>query len=451
MKRIAKILAVALSLTGIISSDIQANSAIYACGHIRRQREKAIPALKNSGYTTAIIFNVTVESDGTLTTDYDWGNQRPAEAGGVICRDGKYVFDSYQPHFISDVKSLLEAPTSISRIEFCIGGWGNGSYGNIKRLIDTQGTSGESVLYRNFKALKEAIPEVIAVNNDQEQDYDVAAATAFHLMLADIGYKTTIAPYTQKNFWQQLVANLNADSEICDLVYLQTYGGGANNNPNDWKVFGKIPMYVGYDNESSNDINAMIGKFTNWRDNTGATGGFIWNYNNENYNLNEWATAINRVFPPVTVENPVATVYSQANFTGIASQLPVGEFSQGEMSLYGIQAREAASVELADGYQITLYSGESLYGNLMTFTETTANTNQSWRSKACSLKVEPIAGAVDRIQPQPFRPVEVYDISGRRVLEATTSASACELVRSSRLPAGIYIVKEGAVTFKVVK
>ena len=210
-------------------------------------------------------------------------------------------------------------------------------------------------------------------------------------------------------------------------------------------------MYVGYDNESSNDINAMIGKFTNWRDNAGATGGFIWNYNNENYNLNEWATAINRVFPPVTVENPVATVYSQANFTGVASQLPVGEFSQGEMSLYGIQAREAASVELADGYQITLYSGESLYGNLMTFTETTANMNQSWRSKACSLKVEPIAGAVDRIQPQPFRPVEVYDISGRRVLEATTSASACEFVRSSHLPAGIYIVKEGAVTFKVVK
>ena len=122
------------------TADLWANSAIYACGHIRRERETAIPALKASGYTTAIIFNVTVEEDGTLITDYDWANQRPAEAGGIICKDGKYVFGEYQPHFADDVKSLLEAPTSISRVEFCIGGWGNGSYGKVAKLIDAHGT-----------------------------------------------------------------------------------------------------------------------------------------------------------------------------------------------------------------------------------------------------------------------------------------------------------------------
>lgn len=290
----------ALALIAIAAgtADLSANSAIYACGYIRRARETAYTELRNSGYTTAIIFNVTVEPDGTLTTDYDWANQTPAVAGGIICRDGEYVFDEYQPYYVDDIKSLLEAPTSISRLEFCIGGWGNGSYGNIRDLVNSDGTDESSILYRNFKALKEAIPEVVAINNDQEQDYDVAAATAFHKMLARIGYKTTIAPYTMKAFWEQLVDNLNAEEQICEIVYLQTYGGGASNNPASWKVFGDLPMYVGFDNETNANIASMTRQFKNWRDRSGVVGGFVWNYNNDNYNLSDWAAAINSVFPP---------------------------------------------------------------------------------------------------------------------------------------------------------
>ena len=91
---------VALSVLLIAgAADLYAQSVIYACGHIRRNRTQAITNLRNSGYTTAILFNVNVESDGTLTTDYDWNNQRPAEAGGIICQNGQYVFNEYQPNY----------------------------------------------------------------------------------------------------------------------------------------------------------------------------------------------------------------------------------------------------------------------------------------------------------------------------------------------------------------
>ena len=209
------------------AADVCAQSGIYACGHMRRHRDYAITNLRNSGYTTAILFNVNVEEDGSLTTDYSWSSQTAAEAGGIICRDGAYVFDKYQPHYVSDVQALLTEPTSVNRIEICIGGWGNGSYGNIRKLVERDGTGEETVLYRNFKALKEALPEIVAVNNDQEQDYNLASAVSFHRMLAEIGYKTTIAPYTNKSYWQNFVRQLNSTPGTCELVYLQIYGGGA--------------------------------------------------------------------------------------------------------------------------------------------------------------------------------------------------------------------------------
>ena len=66
------------------AADLCAQSAIYACGHIRRTRTQAIEKLCYSGYTTAILFNVNVEDDGSLTTDFNWSTQQAAEAGGII-------------------------------------------------------------------------------------------------------------------------------------------------------------------------------------------------------------------------------------------------------------------------------------------------------------------------------------------------------------------------------
>ena len=97
-------------LLTMVSTDILAQSGIYVCGYFRRNRSNTVTKIKNSGYTNAILFNVDIQEDGTLTTDYNWSTQTPAEAGGIICKDGQYVFGQYQPNYANDVKSLLVAP-----------------------------------------------------------------------------------------------------------------------------------------------------------------------------------------------------------------------------------------------------------------------------------------------------------------------------------------------------
>lgn len=428
------------------TADVAAQSAIYACGHISRSRPTAIEKLKASGYTTAILFNVNVEPDGSLTTDFDWNNQRPAEAGGIICRNGEYIFDQYQPEYINDIKSLLEQPTSINRIEICIGGWGNGSYGHIKNIVEQQGTGPETVLYKNFVALKQAIPEIVAVNNDQEQDYDVASATAFHRMLAEIGFKTTIAPYTYKDYWRQLVANLNAKPGTVDLVYLQTYGGGAGNNPSDWKVFGDVPMWVGFDCEASSDISAMEQRFSGWKSSSGAVGGFLWNYNSESRNLNQWATTINRIFPPKVADAPVATFYSELDFGGYGISLPVGTFPQSELALYGIAAQDIASYKVSDGYKVTAYLAANCEGSNQLWTGELASIPRGWRNGVKSLVIEADEEeGLDSIVADSADTAELYNAAGVKIAELSAPFSIPDL------PSGLYILRIGSKSYKFLK
>lgn len=464
LKTLARNLAIISSLLLIGAADLSAQSAIYACGHMRRNRTQAINNLRNSGYTTAILFNVNVENDGSLTTDYDWSNQRPAEAGGIICRDGQYTFATYQPNYITDIRSLLTAPTSISRIEICIGGWGNGSYGNIRDLINANGTGPETTLYRNFKALKEAIPEIIAVNNDQEQDYDLTTAIAFHRMLAEIGFKTTVAPYMNRDYWQQLVAALNETPATCDLIYLQTYGGGASNNPSDWKVFGDTPIHIGFDCEASGDLDAMVSNFRNWRDNCGVTGGFLWNYNSEARDLNEWATAINRIFPTKTSDpRPAATFYHDSNYSGYSVGLPEGSYTQADLALYGLKAREISSIEIADGYKVTLYIGANLRGSKTTLTESAPALGDPWNDRARALIIEKNPeGAITAPQANPSAstPITVYNTTGISVLHISSPSSVNSFPENSSspapesalstLPSGIYLLRTPTNTTKLL-
>ena len=445
-KHYSKIVMAAL-LAVMGAGELHAQSAIYACGHIRRTRTTAIQNLKNSGYTTAILFNVDVAPDGTLITDYSWDIQEAAEAGGIICQDGEYVFGRYQPHYVDDIKSLLAEPTSINRIEICIGGWGNGAYGHIRDLIKAHGTGEETALYRNFKALKEAIPEIVAVNNDQEQDYDLETAVAFHRMMAELGYKTTIAPYTNKEY--------------------------SGNRPADWKVFGDIPMYIGFDCEASGNRAEMERKFTEWRDNDGVAGGFLWNYNSESRNVNEWATAINRIFPTKTAENGVATLYQDINYGGYAVSLPEGTFSQAELALYGLQAKDITSFKIDAGYRITLYMNPNCTGSARIWSASTDYVGDSWNDKACSIKIErtgtllgsphadttgqtlctiwDTSGNLLTVSGAGSSTVILYSLTGEKIASASTQDKNKAVIDTSNLPHGIYVVQSGNATAKVLK
>ena len=346
----------------------QIGSSVYVGGHIRRQRPSTITKLKESGFNNVILFNVNVEENGDLTTDVG------GEAGGTICSNGKYVFNTVQPYYVQDVKDLKTEPTGIVRIEICIGGWGNQSYNRIKSLINSQGTGENSILYKNFKALKDAIPEIDAVNNDDEHCYDVTTAVKFHTMMYDLGYKTSLAPYMNKSFWQSLATQLNqARPGACDLIMIQCYDGGAGNNPRDWHI-GNIPLHAGRTNYQT-PMDESINQMKTWRDQANVTGGFVWVYNDESWNLNNWAININNTFHSLAPETEIVRLYKGRDFLNTSDSLSLGEgrFTKPAMAARGAVNYFAASVRVKPGYKILVYRTTDLTNTVSVYTEDTGN------------------------------------------------------------------------------
>lgn len=352
MKMNSKLLCVILLL---INEYVSAQSGIYVGGHFRRERNHTITDLKASGFTYVILFDVTVQANGDLTTD-----------GQTICSNGTYVFGSTNPNYVADVTSLKTGVTSINRVETCIGGWGSHSYANIRNLVASQGTGTGSILYRNFRALKTAIPSIDAINNDDEEAYDVNSATAFHVMLADIGYKTTLAPYMNKAYWQSLATNVNNQrSGAVDRVYLQWYEGGAGNNPCDWNING-IQLHTGdlnYENGTT-----VANKMTSAKNNCNSKGGFYWVYNDNNINLKELANRVNTIFGIRTKnQQEVANFYNDCNYLGFANGLEAGDYNLDRLQSLGIDNDVLSSLTVAEGFEVTLFDDINFSGASKTY------------------------------------------------------------------------------------
>ena len=357
-----------------VSKTIAQSTGVYVGGHIRRERPGTIEKLRNSGFTYIILFNINVEPDGTLTTD-----------GETVCKDGKYVFGNTQPNYVSDIKKLKQAPTTISRIEICIGGWGNESFSRIKELINRHGVGSGTILYKNFKALKNAIPEIDAVNNDDEHCYDVATAVKFHQMMYELGYKTTIAPYTNRSFWENLVSQLG---DRCDRVLIQCYDGGAGNNPSDWHL-GNRAVHAGRMNYQEGGVDACVAQMESWKKNNGVSGGFIWLYNDETWNLNQWATRMLRVFGTKKCDDNIAILYADSDYRGYSKSLGEGSYTQADLAMYGISAKDISSLKVTKGFKITLYENADFTGNSKSWTTDASFVGGDWNDKACSVRIEP--------------------------------------------------------------
>ena len=357
-----------------VSKTIAQSTGVYVGGHIRRERPGTIEKLRNSGFTYIILFNINVEPDGTLTTD-----------GETVCKDGKYVFGNTQPNYVSDIKKLKQAPTTISRIEICIGGWGNESFRRIKELINRHGVGSGTILYKNFKALKNAIPEIDAVNNDDEYCYDVATAVKFHQMMYELGYKTTIAPYTNRSFWENLVSQLG---DRCDRVLIQCYDGGAGNNPSDWHL-GNRAVHAGRMNYQEGGVDACVAQMESWKKNNGVSGGFIWLYNDETWNLNQWATRMLRVFGTKKCDDNIAILYADSDYRGYSKSLGEGSYTQADLAMYGISAKDISSLKVTKGFKITLYENADFTGNSKSWTTDASFVGGDWNDKACSVRIEP--------------------------------------------------------------
>ncbi|MBP3229278.1 MAG: hypothetical protein J6M40_00860 [Prevotella sp.] len=108
----------------------------------------------------------------------------------------------------------------------------------------------------------------------------------------------------------------------------------------------------------------------------------------ETWNLNQWASAMNRAFPTKTTQEPVLWLYSDNNFGGYCAALPEGRYGTGELAAWGISDKDIASFEMKEGYRLTAYTANDLTGTSREWTDTQMARMSAWANRISSLKVE---------------------------------------------------------------
>ena len=194
---------------------------------------------------------------------------------------------------------------TVKRVTFSIGSSNVGDWQDVTALVNAQGTGTDSILYKNFAALKAAIPALDALDFDDENSYDTPTTVAFGVMLGGLGYRVNPDPFTNNSYWINVVAQINAQLPgTVDGVHLQAYAGGAGNNPCIGWNFGSVPVWPGlWDlNDSPSQVQTIM---SGWNNQCGINGGFMWLYDDfvGNGLAAQYAAAIN------------AAVASEGSFT----------------------------------------------------------------------------------------------------------------------------------------
>jgi len=253
-------------------------------------------ALKTSGFNSLIIFGIGILDNG----DIKYYSNTAGSSDVVVASNGAYVGGDA---LASKVRSFKSNETGVDRVEISMNSQ------HVRDLMTKPGPGADTPLYRNFQALKTAWG-LDAVNNDDESIYHVASTVTFAKMLGAIGYKYTIAPYTNTNFWTSIKTQINQGlSEpnlLLDRAYLQCYDGGAGNDPTSWqKSLGiKVVPLVWVTNDSKPSYGTTPAqaktKFTGWNQRGATTGGGYWNdYDIEKMKLSykQYGDVLTSVFP----------------------------------------------------------------------------------------------------------------------------------------------------------
>jgi hypothetical protein len=253
-------------IAGMSVPRAEARSAVFGGGPFYSGGTAVMNDLKNSGFTTVMLWSIHVGANGDLVMN-----------DKLVASNGAYVGASTWP---GQLATLKQAPTFINRIELSVGSAGVQDWHNVQALVNAQGTGSGSILYRNFQALINATG-ADAVNDDDEDLQDVNSTVAFGRMIGTLGKKFTLCPYNNTAFWQNVKSQLGT---TVDRVYLQVYDGGAGNNAASWNSSLGITVDPGLwsrhgsgctagDNPSS-----VQSKMAGWKSSAGITGGFMWLY-----------------------------------------------------------------------------------------------------------------------------------------------------------------------------
>jgi hypothetical protein len=264
---------VGLTVSSASFADTTGYIGIFGGGPIYKNANNNITELSQSGFTEVVVWSVEVKANGDLNLNGEF----------PIVSNGAYIGNKMYPGFVSNLAALKTA--GVKRITFSIGSSNVGDFQDIKALVNSTGAGGgtgtQSTLYRNFQALKQAIPSIDAIDLDDENSYDAASTVAFSVMLGKLGYHVMPDAYTNASYWTSVVKQINTKrAGTVDGVHLQAYAGGAGNNPCSGWDFGGVPVYPGIGDSSigGDSVPGAQSKFAAWADQCSITGGFLWLY-----------------------------------------------------------------------------------------------------------------------------------------------------------------------------
>ena len=317
-----------------------ASSGVFGGGPLYINAAGNISELKNSGFNEVVVWNIEVKSNG----DLNFNGEFP------LCANGAYIGGATHPDFAGNMASLKQG--TVRRITFSVGSSNYGDFEDVRDLINAQGTGPGSILYKNFQALKKAIPALDSVDFDDENCYDQSTMTSFAVMLGGLGYKVALDPYTNMSFWTGVAAQINAQRPgTVDLVHLQCYSGGSGNDPARWN-FGGISVQPSVDSNSygPDDTQSLMAY---WRGEAGSTGGWMWLYDQFVGNAAPYARAIN-----AGIGGP--TALSAAAGPGTIALTWSAASGGGTYSIYrGTSAGGEASSPIKTGLSGTAYTDSS--------------------------------------------------------------------------------------------
>src|SRR5690348_7908770 len=175
-------------------------TGIFGGGPFYKNAGNNITEIENSGFTEAIVWSVEVSSTG----DLNFNGEFPLTSNGV------YVGNQTWPNFSSDMAQLKQG--TVKRVTFSVGSSNVGDWQDITALVNSQGTGMNSILYKDFAALKAAIPALDAIDFDDENSFNSATTIAFGVMLGQLGYHVAPDAFDNASYWENVTAQINAQA-----------------------------------------------------------------------------------------------------------------------------------------------------------------------------------------------------------------------------------------------
>ena len=241
-------------------------TGIFGGGPFYKNAAPNIAEIENSGFTEAIVWSVEVSSTG----DLNFNGEFPLTSGGA------YIGAQTHPDFASNMALLKQG--TVKRVTFSIGSSNVGDWQDITTLVKTQGTGPNSILYKDFQALKAAIPALDAIDFDDENSFNSPTTIAFGVMLGQLGYHVAPDAFDNASYWMNVVTQINTQLPgTVDGVHLQAYAGGSGNNPCVGWSFGTVPVWPGlWDQvDTPSQVQTIM---SGWHTECGINGGFMWLY-----------------------------------------------------------------------------------------------------------------------------------------------------------------------------